>query len=634
MTTIFRMRSVVTSLLAMAIALVALVSPEAALASGAGWQGEYFANGNLLGIPRLVRQDGQIDFNWGSGSPAASLPADYFSVRWTRSVYFQAGRYGFTTETDDGVRLFVDNLPLVDEWRQMAPTLFAAEVDLTSGWHTVRMEYYEAAGGAMARLSWAETEPEPQTGWRGDYYGNRWLSGAPAFARYDDSIDFNWGTGRPDPRLQSDNFSVRWTRDVYFRAGQYRFTTETDDGVRLYVDRRLIINEWQDMAPTKLSAKADLTSGWHSVRMEYYEATGGALARLSWAEIEPEPQTGWRGDYYGNRWLAGAPAFARYDASIDFNWGTGRPDPRLQADDFSVRWTRNVHFEEGRYLFSTETDDGVRLWVDGILVIDQWRDMAPTELSAEVDLTGGRHSLRMEYYEAGGGALARLSWTKVLTPDEPITDWRGEYFGNDALWGAPQFVRNDEAIDFDWGAGRPDRRLAADGFSVRWTRQLHLEGGLYRFTVETDDGVRLYIDGRRVIDQWRIMSLTKHTYETHLSQGVHTIRMDYFERSGRASAKLAWEGPLPLPNRGNLITLVPPYPSYSWIKVYQLTGENTWQDVNPRGWSALSADGTIKIDGLPVDYARYGDRGHPYRVEQWVNGTLVQAVGDTSRGQA
>jgi len=56
--------------------------------------------------------------------------------------------------------------------------------------------------------------------------------------------------------------------------------------------------------------------------------------------------------------------------------------------------------------------------------------------------------------------------------------------------------------------------------------------------------------------------------------------------------------------------------------------------VNPRGWSALSADGTIKIDGLPVDYARYGDRGHPYRVEQWVNGTLVQAVGDTSRGQA
>jgi hypothetical protein len=502
----YRWRSAVTALLAVTILLATLALPEAAWASGAGWQAEYFDNAYLSGSPRVVRQDGQIDFNWGSGAPAAGIPTDYFSVRWTRSSHFQAGRYRFSTETDDGVRLFVDGLLLIDQWRPMAPTRFSAEVDLTAGWHSLRMEYYEAAGGAMARLSW-----------------------------------------------------------------------------------------WEKSADTGNT---------------------------------------WRGEYYGNRWLSGAPAFARYDANIDFDWGSGRPDARLQPDDFSVRWTRNVQLQGGRYLFATETDDGVRLYVDGRLVIDQWREMAPTRFSAEVDLTSGWHSVRMEYYEAHGGAVARLSWTRATVPDTPITEWRGEYYNNGQLSGMPQLVRNDEAIDFDWAMGRPDWRLAADGFSVRWTRDLRLAAGLYRFTTETDDGVRLYVDDRRIIDQWHVMSRTRHSHEIYLAAGVHTIRMEYFERSGQASARLDWEGPLPLPTKGNLITQVPPYPSYSWIKVYQLSDENTWRDINPRGWAALSPDGSLKIDGLPVDYLRYGDRGHPYRIEQWVDGRLARSVGDVTRGQA
>jgi hypothetical protein len=56
-------------------------------------------------------------------------------------------------------------------------------------------------------------------------------------------------------------------------------------------------------------------------------------------------------------------------------------------------------------------------------------------------------------------------------------------------------------------------------------------------------------------------------------------------------------------------------------------------DVNPRGWGAISPSGYLKIDGLSVDVARYGGRGHPYRVELWANGVLIRSVGNTARGE-
>lgn len=103
----------------------------------------------------------------------------------------------------------------------------------------------------------------------------------------------------------------------------------------------------------------------------------------------------------------------RIDAQVDFDWGSGQPDPGIGADDFTSRW--EGFFEapaSGNYLFRTRSDDGVRLWVDGSLVIDEWNDHAPRyDTSASVSLQAGqRYSLRMEHYERGGQAVAALEW--------------------------------------------------------------------------------------------------------------------------------------------------------------------------------------------------------------------------------
>jgi MSHA biogenesis protein MshQ len=124
--------------------------------------------------------------------------------------------------------------------------------------------------------------------------------------------------------------------------------------------------------------------------------------------------SGLLGSYYANMTLAGSPAGTRIDGPVDFDWGNGTPGVAgIGADNFSVRWTGFVTpTVTGNYTFRTRSDDGIRLYLDGALIIDNWTDHAPTNNdSAPVALTAGqRYSVVMEFYENGGGAVAQLSW--------------------------------------------------------------------------------------------------------------------------------------------------------------------------------------------------------------------------------
>ncbi|PYJ06703.1 MAG: hypothetical protein DME25_05995, partial [Verrucomicrobia bacterium] len=129
--------------------------------------------------------------------------------------------------------------------------------------------------------------------------------------------------------------------------------------------------------------------------------------------------TGLTGNYWSNQLMTfnGSPTLTRTDPTINFDWGGGSPDPSISADHFTARWTGDVQpvFSE-TYTFYTTTDDGVRLWVNNQLVIDKWVDQGPTEWSGTIGLTGGyRYPVKMEYYENGGGAVAKLSWSSPST---------------------------------------------------------------------------------------------------------------------------------------------------------------------------------------------------------------------------
>ncbi|MEZ4726017.1 MAG: PA14 domain-containing protein [Caldilineaceae bacterium] len=251
--------------------------------------------------------------------------------------------------------------------------------------------------------------------------------------------------------------------------------------------------------------------------------------------------TAWRGEYYANDALLYPPVFIRNDNDINFDWGAGSPGSGIPNNDFSVRWTRTINFAEGNYRFYATSDDGVRVWVDGDLIIDQWHDSSPVTYSAERRLGGGDHSLRVEYYENTQNATIRFWWERIdSTPSYP--DWRGEYWSNRYLDGNPTLVRNDDEIDFNWGSGSPDSRLPSDNFSARWTQEIEFDDGLYRFYARADDGIRVYVDGELILDEWHEgLADVEYSADRYLDDDDHRIRVEYYERSGGARVEFWWQ---------------------------------------------------------------------------------------------
>jgi hypothetical protein len=174
-------------------------------------------------------------------------------------------------------------------------------------------------------------------------------------------------------------------------------------------------------------------------------------------------EVGWRGEYWANSNLSGEPALVRNDRAIDFDWGCDAPAPELPADRFSVRWTCVAVLEEGLYRFPTVVDDGIRLYVDGDPVIDEWRNGSRREMTQDRWLAAGQHTLRVEYYEDGGEAVARVRWEKVTL----TSVWKGEYWPNMDLDGQPAMVRSDPDVAFDWKqAGAPARAFPRMAFPL------------------------------------------------------------------------------------------------------------------------------------------------------------------------
>lgn len=130
--------------------------------------------------------------------------------------------------------------------------------------------------------------------------------------------------------------------------------------------------------------------------------------------------------YYDNIDFTGTTV-KRIDPQIVFDWAGGSPDAAIAPEEFSARWAGQVEaqFTE-TYTFYTTTDDGVRLWVDGQLVIDQWVNQPATEWSGTIALEAGhRYPIQMEFYDAMWDAVAELRWSspsmvKQLIPQSQL----------------------------------------------------------------------------------------------------------------------------------------------------------------------------------------------------------------------
>jgi hypothetical protein len=269
--------------------------------------------------------------------------------------------------------------------------------------------------------------------------------------------------------------------------------------------------------------------------------------------------TGLNADYFDNMDFTGTK-FTRVDSTVNFDWASGSPDASIGVDTFSARWTGEVQprFSEA-LTFYTVSDDGIRLWVNGQLVIDNWTDHGPTEnASAPVSLVAGsRYAIKMEFYENGGGAVAKLLWSSASQPKGVIPQTQlyptlapivgngngllGQYYDN-ADFTNLKLSRTDATVNFDWSTGAPDASMGVDLFSVRWTGQVQPKySGIYTFYTVSDDGIRLSVNGQQIINNWTDHAPTENSGTISLVAGQkYSIQMDFYENGGGAVAKLLW----------------------------------------------------------------------------------------------
>ena len=414
--------------------------------------------------------------------------------------------------------------------------------------------------------------------WDAKYYKTPTLSGTPAITRKDNAIAFDWGTGSPGADMPNDNFSVRWGTDVFFPAGTYRFWALADDNVRVNVGFaiRPQIDTFNNPAVNQIvSADVTLPTGTHHIQVDYREVTETARVFVTWANLAtnpsgpnfptPVPQPtpipqpipvsggGWTAQYYSNQSLAGNPVAIIAESSPTHDWGSSAPLSSLPADNFSVRWTSSQTLNGGTYRLTLRADDGVRLYINGARIIDEWHSATGVTYTTDITLSTGTHNFMVEYYEAGGRAfldydLALVSGTIVFPFPQPTAtpvfvpspviglpgNWLATYFNNRSLAGTPSAILSEGSPDHDWGQGSPVPSVGNDNFSARWTSSQTLSAGTYRITARADDGIRVFVNGAAVINEWHQATGQAYKADITLPAGTHNFTIDYYEAEGRA----------------------------------------------------------------------------------------------------
>lgn len=292
--------------------------------------------------------------------------------------------------------------------------------------------------------------PPPASGpWYGEYWNNTNQSGPAALVRNDAAINFDWGYGSPDlSRIQPDYFSARWTRNINFSAGVWRFGVIVDDGVRITVDNQVIMDFFNHVGPQQRTVDIPLNAGAHRVTVDYVEQTGLAYIKFNTQLIGPPPppcqpgytcppppcQPGytcpppdnakfnngpWQTEYFANPYFQAPPFTVRTECCLRFDWRGAPPIPGMPGTFWTARFAQVRYFPQGVYQFVARVDDGIRIYVDGTLIMDQFREQSTRTFTSEVNFGAGNHTIVVEYVQYGGTSDLSLYWDFLGDPNAP-----------------------------------------------------------------------------------------------------------------------------------------------------------------------------------------------------------------------
>ncbi|HVY68851.1 MAG TPA: PA14 domain-containing protein [Verrucomicrobiae bacterium] len=313
--------------------------------------------------------------------------------------------------------------------------------------------------------------------------------------------------------------------------------------------------------------------------------TGFLVAGVFSARAEDKLEPGLVGEYFQlesglqdfpDLGASRKPDLQRVDKDINFASTTEAFPGTKMVDNFYIRWTGRLRVgKAGAYTFTLESDDGSRLFIDGKQVVDNGGTHSMEEKSEKVTLTAGDHDLKVEFFESEEDAGCILSWEadglkKETVPagvlfhavkgdgpgaaaDNGKPGLLAEYYSLGESMDdfptlksgdKPKVTRVDNQINFESTQDAWPGTDLVDYFYARWTGKINIpKAGEYTFFLESDDGSRMSIDGKQIIDNGGVHGMEEKDANITLTAGPHAIKVEFFENDVDAGCKLSWRGP-------------------------------------------------------------------------------------------
>lgn len=381
------------------------------------------------------------------------------------------------------------------------------------------------------------------------------------------------------PASSADRFALEISALIAVpEDGEYTFYLNSDDGSKLYIDGKLVIDNDGLHGAKELSGSVGLQKGNHIIKVEYFQLGGGKGLSVQYKG----PGTGKQAIPNTSLYLvpdqllpAVTPQNVRNGLSYKYYEGSYNSMPdfsNLQqigagtANTFDISKAKTaVNFlfvfegfvevpADGQYTFYTSSDDGSMLYIDDLLVVDNNGSHALTEKSGSVGLKAGKHAIRLEYFQLGGGKALEVQYEgagvqKSIIPASAL--FRTDLSGSDEVHGD-----YEPGVNYKYYEGgnynampkfnllTPKKAGVVSTFNLDPADKLtsylfEFEGyikipadGDYTFYVTSDDGGMLYIGEDLVVDNDGDHAAKTEKGTVYLTEGYHPIKVEYFQQGG------------------------------------------------------------------------------------------------------
>jgi hypothetical protein len=510
--------------------------------TGNGLKAAYYS-GYHLDTLKFSRTDANVDFAWGTGSPApGQLSNNQFSVKWSGKVQpLYSEPYTFYVYSDDGVKLKVNGQTLINDLETQGAYTRSGTITLTAGQqYDIELQYGEGNGDAFCHLQWSSTSQMRQA-----------IPKAQLYSRPDTSS----GPVTVYEHAQYAGFHAGLPIGAYKLAGLQLKGVLNDEisSIKVAEGYKVVLFEHENFAGDSIVITAN------SPALGNWNEKASAVKVLA----------------NGHPGLAGSYTIKNVSSNLflDVRGGLGGT-----GDGVSIQLWHNTsaanqtftlkHLGDGRYTITayhsaksldipqSSLDEDVNLW--------QWTSQ---ESSNQQFIAVAADSGYYKFISVlSGKVLATLN--NSIAPEAKVVQhtgngqtsarWQllpvpavgggngltGNYY-NGKNFETPVFTRIDPTIDFNWGEGAPGTGITNDSYSIRWTGKVEPRySGTYTFYMTSDNGRRLWVNNQLIIDKWLSDWDIEYSGTITLTAGQqYDIKVEYFEDFGGANCKLSWSGP-------------------------------------------------------------------------------------------